>query len=475
MKGGGQIRSEPSSPVNRRLRVEPRGGEGAPRRSESRADAGRGDDDEPRGGLGCGGHAMTSGPGTSKESPPPVGSALLGPPRLRLEYLDGVRAVAAIYVSFYHALMASTWTGIYHRLPPDLPLAVNQATRFLRFGHFAVGVFIVLSGYCLMLPVARARDGRLPGGEANFLWRRGRRILPPYYAALLFCLLLTMLPGMNRPAGTRFDEVLPAWSFEAICSHILLIQNWNHAWFFKIDAPAWSVAVEWQIYWLFAVVLLPLARWLGSAAAAVLALAFGAAVHLIFAGRYDFVGGAFVGLFALGMLGASIGFSDAAWTQFVRRRVPWGSCALFGWTLFAGVALSRGAEWMEDHSWLTDPLAGAATFCLLVVCTRASFVTAPAASPFLLRIFRDKRLVRFGAFSYSYYLVHDPILNLLHIVLQPLGLSYAAALCWMFTLGIALCVSTAYLFHLLFERPFMPGSPKSVRQAARTAVLSPAP
>ena len=30
----------------------------------------------------------------------------------------------------------------------------------LDYGHFAVGVFIVLSGYCLMLPVARSTDGR---------------------------------------------------------------------------------------------------------------------------------------------------------------------------------------------------------------------------------------------------------------------------------------------------------------------------
>lgn len=71
------------------------------------------------------------------------------PLRLRLEYLDGVRALAALYASFYHALITTTWTGVYHRLPSDLPDAVNQTTRLLRFGHSGVGVFIMLSGYCL--------------------------------------------------------------------------------------------------------------------------------------------------------------------------------------------------------------------------------------------------------------------------------------------------------------------------------------
>ena len=396
------------------------------------------------------------------------------PSRLRLEYLDGLRALAALYVSFYHALITSTWTGAYHRLPPDLPDTLNQATCFLRFGHFAVGVFIVLSGYCLMLPVARSPDGRLPGGEMKFLRRRTRRLLPPYYAALSFCLLLTVLPGMSHSTGTRFDEVLPAWNVGAICSHLLLIQNWSPAWFFKIDAPAWSVAVEWQIYWLFAVVLLPLSRCLGPVAAAMLALTFGSAVHILFAGHYDFVGVGFVGPFALGMLGASINFSDAAWARRLRRQVSWERFTCVLWTAVAWLALSRGADWMENHSWLSDPVVGCAVLCLLVSCTRASLVAASVTPPFFLRAIQSRWLVQFGAFSYSYYLVHDPILNSLHIVLRPLGLSYAASLCLMFTFGIMLCASGAYLFHLAFERPFMPGDPNTVRQAPRAAVLSPA-
>src|SRR6186713_3008000 len=95
----------------------------------------------------------------------------------RLEYLDGLRALAAIYVVLFHA-------GVGF-LDSERPLAGFARTlqRGLSYGHDAVAVFIVLSGYCLMLPVARA-DGQFVRGVPNYFARRAWRILPPYFAAL---------------------------------------------------------------------------------------------------------------------------------------------------------------------------------------------------------------------------------------------------------------------------------------------------
>ena len=70
-----------------------------------------------------------------------------------------------------------------------------------RHGHYAVAVFIVLSGFCLMLPVTRDPNGRLPGGFAAYLGRRARRILPPYYAALGMCwIAIALIPALRQPA-----------------------------------------------------------------------------------------------------------------------------------------------------------------------------------------------------------------------------------------------------------------------------------
>ena len=63
-------------------------------------------------------------------------------------------------------------------------------TNWLLYGHLAVDVFIVLSGFCLMLPVARS-GGALADGARGFFVRRARRILPPYFAAFTISVALT--------------------------------------------------------------------------------------------------------------------------------------------------------------------------------------------------------------------------------------------------------------------------------------------
>ena len=103
-------------------------------------------------------------------------------PRVKLLFLDGMRGLTALYVLLFH---------LY--IPAGLSSAVQHGLSWLRFGHYAVGVFIVLSGYSLMLPVARSQDGRIPGGVVDFFKRRARRILPPYYAAIVCSLGILFL------------------------------------------------------------------------------------------------------------------------------------------------------------------------------------------------------------------------------------------------------------------------------------------
>ena len=104
-------------------------------------------------------------------------------PRLRLDFLDGLRGLAALYVLLYHASLRA---GVLAAAAPAQPVAKAISVLhfcLLGYGHLAVAVFIVLSGYCLMLPVARTEGAVLPGGALAFIQRRARRILPPYYAA----------------------------------------------------------------------------------------------------------------------------------------------------------------------------------------------------------------------------------------------------------------------------------------------------
>ncbi len=186
----------------------------------------------------------------------PVPAARTPAPALHINFLDGLRGLAALYVVFVHFLDMDR-DGLAHW---QLRLA-----SLAQAGHSSVTLFIVLSGFSLMLPVARAADGTLKGGTAGFLKRRARRILPPYYAALALSLLgLLLTPaGLAFLRGARDPLFLAELSAPAILTHLLLLHNLSFAWGHKINLALWSVATEWQIYFVLPFVLLPVWRRLG--------------------------------------------------------------------------------------------------------------------------------------------------------------------------------------------------------------------
>src|SRR6185369_3527958 len=125
-----------------------------------------------------------------------------------LDFLDGVRGCAALYVVAHHAML---------NLPPATLSADSLMRRAFALGHFSVDVFIVLSGFCLMLPVLR-RPGHV--GLWPFIGRRAVRILPTYYAALLVSLVL-IDTVIGRPSGTHWDVSLPVTERD-IALHLML-------------------------------------------------------------------------------------------------------------------------------------------------------------------------------------------------------------------------------------------------------------
>src|SRR5262245_17117716 len=107
------------------------------------------------------------------------------PRRMHLKHVEGLRAIAALVVFLNHAY-AQVWEQQGARPPAGLlsPLRYSMVA-----GHLSVAVFIVISGFCLALPVVKNGD-ELRGGVLAFLKRRAWRILPPYYAAMALSLFL---------------------------------------------------------------------------------------------------------------------------------------------------------------------------------------------------------------------------------------------------------------------------------------------
>jgi peptidoglycan/LPS O-acetylase OafA/YrhL len=376
-------------------------------------------------------------------------------PGLRLDYLDGLRATAALYVVLFHA-GAGFITG-------ELPALARGLRRCLAFGHHAVAVFIVLSGYCLMLPVVRG-DGRLSGGWQGYLGRRAWRILPPYYAALFASLLLLWaVPVLHTSTGTIWDETSPALAPGPIWTHLLLVHNLFPSWTYRINGPLWSVATEWQIYFFLPLVLLPVWRRGGLLVTLLLGFALGCAPLWLVpsvAGRWI---PWYLGLFAFGMCAAGVGFSNRSFERYLRERVPW---KLVTWLLVACCLLGGN---LLVNAWfrfmpLSDALVGATTATLLVYYTKCELGPAGQRRPALLRLFESRALVRLGHFSYSLYLIHLPVVALCYFALRPIALSATARMLAMIALGLPASLATAYVFFLVVERRFIGRPPALVKR-----------
>jgi peptidoglycan/LPS O-acetylase OafA/YrhL len=397
------------------------------------------------------------------------------PTRPHLAFLDGLRALAAISVVFYHLWIKHLAPEIREARGP-IPHWLRGATTFdpYLWAQYAVSVFIVLSGYCLMLPVIR--DGEIRGGLSGFFARRARRILPPYYAALaLAWIVIGVCYRQIQMHPITWDLNLPAFSLGPVVSHLLLIHNLNSKWAYQICGPMWSVPPECQIYLLFPLILLPLWRRFGSG----VLITAGVLTGLFLAHLFPSSGLYFTGLFAMGMAAAAAQKpstppdpgSDVIQEhrRATRERVPFfiGSLCLAGAVFLA----TRGLSWSLLHRGIPTSFAGGACAYFLLICSRNHNSNKMTTA---LRLLEWRPLVWVGTWSYSLYLTHTMGLTAVHIAIRSLSLPLPATLFLIVFAALPLSFCGSYLFHLAFERPFMTAKKKAVVHLAGPAA-SPSP
>ncbi len=357
----------------------------------------------------------------------------------RLEYIDGLRALAALWVLLGHAYY-EPGNGYY---------ASRWMTRLaLHYGHIAVDVFIALSGFCLMLPLARRGGTLTKGAVGTFFRRRALRILPPYYAALALSIAF-ILVAAHRPTGTVWDNTLPLTP-RSVLAHLFLLHdlpitgkdgNLNY--------PLWSIAVECQIYLFFPLIALSLARW-GNARTLAWTIGAGLALHLLTKGWLADAMPWYLGLFAMGAVAARECARNPARFQEGFRPLLIGL-----WTLVpVSIALLGRTRILQAYP-LFDTLVGVATALLLAV----TFADAPSQRYWLTRLLAWPPLAALGVFSYSLYLVHAPLLHAAYLLLTPALHPAPPVMFGLLLLCSPLIVGTSYLFHLAFERPFMRRKP----------------
>lgn len=347
---------------------------------------------------------------------------------MRLSGLDGLRALAALFVVENH---------VFLRAFPGYPVdhAPWWAAPFI-YGRFAVVVFIVLSGFCLA--AGPAGRGWQMSSVAEFARRRAWRILPAYWAALAFSMFMTWVvvaqPGWPMPAGR---SVLVNG---ALAQDFFLVPSPNRAF--------WSIAIEAQLYLVFPLLILLVRR---SNAAVMLAAVAVPVIYLGTAASAGDPGAAHVVsqytpdlavLFAIGVAAAGLARQATSTTW------QWSTFAVvFAVPPLVLIAMV-GSTWTIDHLFWVDLMLGPAIACLLVAL-------ATRQAGLLGRLLDSGPLRRLGAVSYSLYLTHAPIVIALYYGVLRGRVHQGVPMFLLLTaVTIPIAVMFAFVFGAVFDVPF---------------------
>jgi peptidoglycan/LPS O-acetylase OafA/YrhL len=368
----------------------------------------------------------------------------------------------------------------------------------LDFGALGVALFIVLSGFCIHLGVAR---GGASGSAVRLNWlefwkRRFVRLYPAYVGAIVFSLAAysTLLAFGRLPARRVMES---AWTDLVI--HLAMLQNVTPEYLSGLYNPAfWTLALEEQLYALFALVLVlrrrvPVTRVLLLALAVTLIWRIGGVwVQFTLSFYFDIARDAQViaipGVPAIGSWGT---WAPAWWFLWVLGAVAAeahaGIIRLPEWCYSWRVALGAAGAcvptyfrtlgvyttyFLNDDSdrWLrvsleTIGVLSEVAFGLACFIVLNSWCRAERQQRFTGSWIRPAAAV--GLFSYSLYLVHFPVIGMLEAFL-PIGdrQSFAHAPLRVLVYS-TICIAVAYAFFVLVERRFLTRSkPKPLARVA---------
>jgi peptidoglycan/LPS O-acetylase OafA/YrhL len=333
----------------------------------------------------------------------------------RLDYVDGLRAIAVLSVVAYHTADARLQTTLH-----------GITSLLVRQGCHGVELFFVISGFCLSYPyLAKMQErGFATFDVAQFAARRLVRIVPPYYVALLLLFVfawLVMRSGMPLPAAIDPGSA----TLTQLVRQAAFLDSGTR----MVNTSFWTLAVELRWYVVF-----PIALWLWTRSPRVF-FTVAIAALLAYATRAGSVDLLVLPAFMLGIVAAHLRIhAHSIATYALPLFVP----------VFAVVLLQTPQGWG-----FISPFSEAAAFLLVV---------GAGAVPLFERVLSNKVLVLVGSASYSIYLVHSPLMG----VLEQLGATPVITALAGVLAGLA--------FWWLVERPVV-RAPLRDRLIARLAFL----
>lgn len=369
----------------------------------------------------------------------------------RVPAIDGVRALAMMMVYAYH-----TWQ--FSGSPSLVVSMLGQPVNLLApVSHFYLGVdlFMVLSGFCLFLPWCKSENALDKWDVRNYFARRLRRIVPPFYAAIVYAMILpqvlvVLYRVLGQEAKWQDFPSLQQLAATMLFVHSLFIPYWD-----GINGSFWSLGLEMQFYLVFPFVIwgfkkygLKFLGWM-----IIVSVVYRMIGAYIFRDTKDWLPGF---LFSITFLGRWMQFALGMWAAYVVaqhwreqkwRPSTWGTLALLG--VVAGYAIATTDFVLKVNAFPLNSLLIGAIFALGLV---ALCVTKTP----LRFLFENKVATGLGLISYSFFLIHQPTtFYLSELMRKKFGIAGLGMYAIYWTFGLLIITAIAYVFFIAFERPFL--------------------
>lgn len=345
----------------------------------------------------------------------------------RIRYIDGLRAVAVVLVILDHTMQHGLTSG-------GTDTFTLLARRVFAEGAHGVDLFFVLSGFCLSYPLLASirRDATASIDLAKYLAKRFVRIVPPYYAALALC-----VAGSSAASSLRL--AVPYGTLNQVGAGDIMRQALLLDWHTKfINGSFWTLCVEFRWYFLFPAALVLWIRYPRLFTLAMLGLA--ASYWLTRMHSVD-LGTLFP--FLLGIVAADLSVRGI-WSRSAYYLIPSG--ALLGLVL---------EKWTSmETPFGTDVVAPFAQINPGWQIAAFGLVLAVGQAKMLRSILSSRPFVATGVASYSIYLIHEPLVQLIDANVRSVLIAALAA--------VAVSSIAGAAFWRLFERPWLFGRPRQI-------------